>query len=47
MAGYEPNEFPSNFNAWAKHVHPDDLNHAQSVLESYLENPVGGFDSGI
>ncbi len=44
MAGYEPNEFPQDFNGWAEHVHPDDLPGAQEAIRSYLSGDSDHFD---
>ncbi|MCD6330363.1 MAG: PAS domain-containing protein [Candidatus Cloacimonetes bacterium] len=37
MLGYEPNEFESNFENWAKLIHPDDREKALAVAERYLK----------
>ena len=36
MAGYVPNEFPSQLEQWQQRVHPDDLQHALSVSKQHL-----------
>ncbi|OEU49411.1 MAG: hypothetical protein BA866_02295 [Desulfobulbaceae bacterium S5133MH15] len=36
MAGYAPNEFPSQLEQWQQRVHPDDLQHALSVSKQHL-----------
>jgi PAS domain S-box-containing protein len=37
MLGYEPDEFPSNFESWQNLIHPDDLQSALGVAEEYLK----------
>ncbi len=44
MAGYTPNAFPQNFNAWAEHVHPEDLPRAQEAIEAHLTGKSNVFD---
>ena len=44
MAGYEPNEFPHNFEEWAKRVHPDDLLHCKNALEEHFAGKIDTFD---
>ncbi len=36
MAGYAPDEFPQNFNAWAERVHPDDLPGVEAAIKNCL-----------
>ena len=36
MIGYEPNEFPSSFDAWRERVHPDDLGFSKTALSEYI-----------
>jgi len=45
MAGYAPNEFPGNFTAWAKRVHPDDLPNADAAIKNYLSGRQERFDT--
>jgi len=45
MASYAPNEFPSNFQEWAKRVHPEDLVKAQEKLDQYLRGLSESFES--
>jgi PAS domain S-box-containing protein len=37
LAGYEPYEFPQEFDEWKKRVHPDDLENAMNVINEHLE----------
>jgi PAS domain S-box-containing protein/putative nucleotidyltransferase with HDIG domain len=37
MLGYEPGEFPQNFNSWRDIVHPDDINRVEKALNEHLE----------
>ncbi len=37
MLGYEPDEFPSDFENWKALIHPDDLDRALSAASEYLE----------
>lgn len=37
MAGYIPNEFPQGFEAWATHIHPDDLPGCEQAIKEYVE----------
>jgi PAS domain S-box-containing protein len=36
MAGYEPNEFPEEFEEWEKRVHPDDIKQALAAIEEHI-----------
>ncbi len=36
MAGYDPNEFPANFNEWKKRVHQDDTIKFKNRIDEYL-----------
>jgi PAS domain S-box-containing protein len=38
MLGYEPGEFPANFESWMNLLHPDDKEKAIKVAEQYLKN---------
>ncbi|MFO7735900.1 MAG: PAS domain-containing protein [bacterium] len=44
MAGYEPNEFPSDFKSWAEHVHPEDRLESKNAIKSYLSGQSERFD---
>jgi PAS domain S-box-containing protein len=44
MAGYQPDEFPQNFIAWAERVHPEDLSAAQNAIKEYLAGKMDVFD---
>lgn len=44
MAGYEPDEFPQNFDAWAALVHPDDLLMVQNAINDYFSEKTEIFD---
>jgi PAS domain S-box-containing protein len=37
MLGYEPEEFPANYENWAGLIHPEDRTAALAVAETYLE----------
>jgi PAS domain S-box-containing protein len=37
MLGYEPDEFPASLSSWRDLIHPDDLDAAVSVAETYLQ----------
>ena len=45
MAGYEPNEFPGTFDAWAERVHPDDYQSAEFGIKSYLAGEAATYDA--
>jgi|GEM_PF-736763 len=36
MLGYEPFEFPASYESWRDLIHPEDLEHALEVAETYL-----------
>jgi PAS domain S-box-containing protein len=38
MLGYEPDEFPAGFESWRDLIHPEDLDAAMSVAQTYLAN---------
>lgn len=38
MLGYEPDEFPQDFDTWRKLVYPDDLPEAEKRLTSHVES---------
>ena len=44
MAGYEPGEFPSSFDEWAKRLHPDDHPLCNRALQSYFSGKTPVFD---
>ncbi len=44
MAGYEPDEFPHQFNEWATRVHPDDLSRSLAEVERHLAGKTRIFD---
>ncbi len=44
MAGYEPGEFPSSFDEWAKRLHPDDHPLCNRALQSYFSGKTPAFD---
>lgn len=37
MLGYEPNEFPADFDHWVEMIHPDDRANALAAAETYLK----------
>lgn len=39
MLGYEPGAFPSTFEAWRNHVHPEDLVAAEGAIARHFEPP--------
>ncbi len=43
MAGYEPDEFPHNFQEWEKRVHPDDLDYCHKEINSYFHHEIKEF----
>jgi PAS domain S-box-containing protein len=36
MAGYEPGDFPMNFESWASRVHPDDMPRVSKDVEDFM-----------
>ncbi len=44
MAGYEPNEFPSRFEEWARRVHPEDFKEVEPTVRSYLAGETSRYD---
>ncbi len=36
IAGYEPGDFPMNFDSWASRVHPDDMEHVSKDVEAFM-----------
>lgn len=43
MAGYEPYEFPQQFDEWEKRVHPNDKDAVISQINEYLASKVDGY----
>jgi len=39
MLGYEPFGFPSSFDAWREHLHPDDLPRVEAAIQAHFSNP--------
>ncbi len=37
MLGYEPDQFPADYDSWLHLIHPDDRDKAQAVAEEYVE----------
>jgi len=44
MAGYEPNEFPGNFENFQNKVHPDDYPAVQESIEQYISKQIDKYD---
>ena len=44
MAGYEPHEFPGNFEEWEKRVHPDDIGAVKAAVGQYLAGDIEIYD---
>ena len=44
MAGYEPQEFPADFDAWVSHVHPDDIERSKEAINQYLAGEIPRYD---
>ena len=45
MAGYTPRDFPGSFDAWQERIHPDDRQHVDRTLQTYLSgDQAKGFD---
>ncbi len=44
VAGYEPQEFPSSFEAWASRVHPDDIERSQEAVDQYIAAGISRYD---
>ncbi len=45
MLGYEPNEFPADFDNWKALIHPHDLDHALSVAAEFLETKQDSYEN--
>lgn len=43
IAGYEPDEFPSNFEEWEKRVHPDDIAAIKKEIQQYIAGELDHF----
>ncbi len=43
MAGYMPNEFPSQLAQWQQRVHPDDLQQALSATQQHLAGKIDAY----
>ncbi|BAH76213.1 PAS domain S-box protein [Solidesulfovibrio magneticus] len=41
MLGYQPGEFPSDFDTWKSLLHPDDVEHAIHIVSESLNNSEG------
>ncbi|MCP4693836.1 MAG: response regulator [Desulfobacterales bacterium] len=44
VAGYEPDEFPGEFEEWARRVHPDDIEYAEDRIRAHLAGETAVFD---
>lgn len=44
MAGYEPDEFPHEFDEWSRRVHPEDIGRCLGAIQDYLSGKVDAFD---
>ena len=44
MAGYEPDEFPHEFDEWSRRVHPEDIGRCLGALQDYLSGKADTFD---
>jgi PAS domain S-box-containing protein len=44
IAGYEPNEFPSDFNEWIKRVHKDDIDECLTTIENTVVGKTENFE---
>jgi len=45
MAGYEPGEFPQEFEECTKRIHPDNVNHVIEKVKKYLAGEIGSFET--
>jgi len=36
ISGYQPNEFPHDYEEWKKRVHPDDLERVEKIIAEYI-----------
>ena len=44
MLGYEANEFPASYEAWAEILHPDDRESTQEKIHEHIERGSEGFE---
>jgi PAS domain S-box-containing protein len=44
LSGYEPDEFPAEYEEWEKRVHPDDIEAVKLIIEQYLSGKRDIFD---
>ena len=45
MAGYEPNEFPHEFDEWSKRVHPEDIGRCLNAIQDYLSGKADSYNT--
>ncbi|MBN2734455.1 MAG: PAS domain S-box protein [Methanomicrobiaceae archaeon] len=45
MLGYEPDEFPANYESWLSLIHPEDMNKAIKTAEKYLETRPDNYEN--
>ena len=45
ISGYSPDEFPSTYEEWEKHVHPDDITRTTLLLQQYLSGESENYDT--
>ena len=43
MLGYEPDEFPSDYDHWRDHLHPDDLRPTEEALVAHFAGDAPGY----
>jgi len=43
MLGYEPDEFPSDYDHWREHLHPDDLRRTEDALVAHFSGDAPGY----
>ena len=43
ICGYEPNEFPQDYNEWKKRVHPDDIESTEDKIALYLNGSIKNY----
>ncbi|GAK52490.1 sensor protein fixL [Candidatus Moduliflexus flocculans] len=43
MLGYDPDEFPADYDHWRKHLHPDDLFPIEEALAAHFSGDAPGF----
>jgi len=41
--GYQDHEIKNDFGSWIEHLHPDEKETCQNIVQAYLNNPVGHF----